>query len=163
MRRTPLLLVALLIGCAGHQPAATSTAAAPSIPGQAPERPGALKAELEQPPFTRDAVLKLNAIVARAKTELDSYDAKASGFRAAVTAARSAPDDKALRAKADAVRSELAGMQRRAHEALRDMKAAEAEVRTSGDYFNDVILSAMVYFVEQADKELTEAVNRLSS
>lgn len=164
MRRSTLLLALLLLaGCVGHDPAPTTAAPAPAIPGRAPERPGSLKAELERPPFTRDAVLKLNAIVARAKAELDGYDMKAAGFREAVTAARAAPDDRALQAKADAAKAELAGMQSRAHKALLDMKAAEAEVRNGTDYYNDVILSAMVYFVEQADKELTESSARLSS
>lgn len=112
-----------------------------------------VKQELEQlsSPFTKPTVLMLNAITARSKATIDAYDKAVPGIRAAVSdRGRGA----AARAKRQAAMARLSALAAEAARERVDMKRAERRVRTSGEKYNDTILTAMVDFVVNVDTEI---------
>lgn len=113
------------------------------------------KLELAQlrSPFTKKSVLMLNAITARSKKTIDAYDAQLPAIRRAILAPATNAAQRKQRVSALARLSALASQ---SDIELRDMKAAEHKVRTSGEFYNDTILSAMVAFVMDVRTEITD-------
>lgn len=109
-------------------------------------------------PFTRETVLKLNAIVARSKDSIDTFDKIIPDIRKSVDAAAASRNAKA----ADAAMAQLNQLRQKAKQEVTEMKAAEAVVRSSGEKYNDVILSAMVGFVVGVEDEIGDEINALN-
>lgn len=156
MRR--FLGLALLVG-------GTALAAAPSAtiaaPGQAARAPAPVREQFVEQgpdqlssPFTKTTVLRLNAIVRKSKDIIDRFDRDIPGIRASVAAGARRGAAPAARARAQTQLGALAALSERARVNLAEMKRAEHRVRTSGEKFNDTILSAMVAFCIDVDSEL---------
>lgn len=131
--------------------APTATAQQGAAP--ADSRPVLVKQELNQlsSPFTKPTVLMLNAITARSKVTIDAYDKAIPGIRAAVAARNGGA---AARGRRQAAMARLNALAAQAAQERIDMKRAERRVRTSGEKYNDTILTAMVDFVVNVDTEI---------
>lgn len=103
-------------------------------------------------PFVGDRVVKLNAIVRRSLEISHEFDTVAAGVRAAVATAASGGD----RAAAEAGVKTVSDLHDRAKLALDDMSAAEADLKASGEYYDDAILYGMTKFVADIEAELRE-------
>lgn len=114
-------------------------------------------------PFTKPTVLKLNAIVQKSKNIIDRFDHDVPAIRAAVAAGAKRGATKAARARATVSLGSLATLSERARINLADMKRAERGVRTSGEKYNDTILSAMVAFCVDVDTELRTEHRQLAA
>lgn len=108
-------------------------------------------------PFTRETVLKLNAIVARSKDSIDTFDKIVPDIRKAVAAQADGSGEAGTAAIA-----QLSELRQKAQQEVADMKAAEAVVRSSGEKYNDVILSAMVGFVVGVEDEIGDEIADLN-
>ncbi|MFM9827784.1 MAG: hypothetical protein ACKVOB_03440 [Sphingomonas sp.] len=167
----PLVLVLAASGVATI-PAGSATAqgaqpqAAPAIDPAAGRKPTRFVEQgLEQlsSPFTKPTVIKLNAIVARSKNSIDTFDHIVPGIRASVAAAAKPKASLAARKAAHAQMGKLMALATKARTEQTAMKAAEKQVRASGEKYNDTILSAMVGFVDEVKTEIDEEVTQLSA
>lgn len=147
-----LIIATILAAVAQPGLGKPQTATATSPPA---ERPQFAEQELGQlrSPFTKETVLKLNAIVARSKKTIDRFDREVPGIREAIAAAGKSP---AGRSKGKTAMARLNGLAIEDQTELHDIKRAEAQVRSSGEKYNDVILSAMVAFVTDVKTEIGE-------
>ena len=154
-----LLTLCLTISCV-IQPAANAQSAAKPAPTQTPaaRSPNEKFVELQpdqlSSPFTKPTVLKLNAIVRRSKAVIDEFDHSIPAIRKAVSAGAAKSASATTKAHARTEFARVVAMRQQAAVASADMKKAEHIVRTSGEKFNDTILSAMVQFVMDVDHEL---------
>ena len=153
----------VLLATAGASPAAQGRTATPSPSGTSPESqasqgstsgdpsPRFVEQGLEQlgSPFTRDTVLRLNAIVARSLSAIEQFDRARMESGSNGGAERSA----SLRTYAE--------LSRQAEQARIDMAAAGRQLRASGEAYNEAILAAMIRFVEDVDEEIGEEVGVL--
>ena len=113
-------------------------------------------------PFTKDTVLKLNAIVGRSKLIIDRFDASIPTIRKAVAAGAAADATPQVKRRANASLGDLDGLAAGASADLADMKRAERQIRASGEKYNEPILAAMVRFVADVDDELRTEHRELS-
>lgn len=97
-------------------------------------------------PFTRKTVLELNSIVARSLSAIESFDR---------TRRIETRDPDGLTGRY----CELCEL---ASEAKSDMSEASHRVRTSGERYNDEILTAMVHFVNDVDREIRDELRDFS-
>ena len=144
----PLLAAVALTAVAGCDRAAAPPPAAPVAATEvppiaaappAPEAPaGFAEQELDQlaSPFTERTVLRLNAVVARSLAVVDRFDRLRDSPGPGV-----GPLEE-LAAEATAARAAMDG--------------AEADLRRSGEPFNEAILAAMAGFVREVEQEVRE-------
>ena len=140
---TAAALLTIVAGC-GRPAAPPPVAAAdaeptlPAPPRAAESAPDFSEQELDQlaSPFTERTVLRLNAVVARSLAVVDRFDrlrgAPGSGVE---------PLEQ-LAAEATAARTAMDG--------------AEADLRRSGEPFNEAILAAMTGFVREVEQEVRQ-------
>ncbi|GAB2188809.1 hypothetical protein MAH1_04160 [Sessilibacter sp. MAH1] len=116
-----------------------------------------------KPAFTRETVIKLNAIVKRSFDAINDYDDSIREVRAVVADAMKpdATDD----AKQIAMKkiSHINDLMQASKSALMDMKAAEVELRNSGEEYNSAILAGMIDFVEDVAREISAQEKNLPS
>lgn len=155
--------------CVGMSSAAAQTVAPPATV-QAPRTPPPVREKfIEQgagdvsSPFTKPTVLKLNAIVQKSKDIIDRFDHQIPAIRTAVAVGAKPGATPAARARATSSMAALHAMSERARVNLAAMKQAEHVVRTSGEKYNDTILSAMVAFCVDVDTELRNEDRQLSA
>lgn len=98
--------------------------------------------------FTKETVLKLNAIVARSLAAINAFD-KARKMRT---------DDAQGTAE---LLEKCSQLSENASKAKADMDSAAKVLRESGETYNEAIFSAMVEFVDKVDKELHDEVETL--
>jgi hypothetical protein len=100
-------------------------------------------------PFTKETVLKLNAIVRRSKDAIDDFDLLRKEY-----------DDKGGLSgeKALASLQEFSG---RAVAARDDMEKAVSELKESGEDYSREALAGMVKFVQQVDDEIQREIRRI--
>lgn len=110
-------------------------------------------------PFEGDRVLSLNAIVRRSLDVSREFDKAAPGIRAAVDAAVAGGD----RVAAEAGVKSVSDLYDRAKAALDDMVKAEAELKASGEYYDDSIFYGMQKFVADIETELREEKEALTA
>lgn len=167
MKFSTLILLSLVCASMGGaataqaQTAATGQSSAPASP-RAPSQFTELGPDQMSSPFTKPTVLKLNAIVARSKSVIDQYDGAIPGIRSAVAAGGQPHASPAAKRRAQTDFGQLVAMHQRATAAQVDMKRAEREVRASGEKYNDVILAAMVRFVDDVADELSTERKQLA-
>ncbi len=113
--------------------------------------------------FTRETVLKLNAIVSRSLDAVTRYDDEIPKMEKAVKLA-SAPDaDDQAQQEAEAALALLRSLSEQASAAHADMLVASEQVRTSGEVYNAPLLSGMNRFVRRVDEEILEKLQSLSA
>lgn len=111
-------------------------------------------------PFTRETVIRLNAIVGRSLAAIREYDGTIKDVQRAVEGAGASTKDW------DAAHTGIARLKilsREAEAARAEMAVAEAELKSSGEKYNDAILAGMVAFVVKVDDELRGAIEELES
>lgn len=150
--------------------AANAQTAAPSTTGQAPRTPPPVREKFVEQgkdqlssPFTKPTVLKLNAIVQKSKDIIDRFDHDIPAIRKSVAAGASRGATAAARARGATSLGALFALSERARVNLAEMKRAERGVRTSGEKYNDTILSAMVAFCVDVDTELRTEHRQLAA
>jgi hypothetical protein len=110
-------------------------------------------------PFEGDRVIGLNAIVRRSLDVSREFDKAAPTIRAAVDAAAAGGD----RAAAEAGIATVNGLYGRAKAALDDWAKAEADLKASGEYFDEAIFYGMTKFVADVEQELREEKEALAA
>lgn len=153
-----LAAAALVLGLLAA-PALPCRADASSPPGDAQHgsAPRFVEQELDQlgSPFTRETVLRLNAIVSRSLSAIEDFDrARTEPASSGGAQGPAAPDR-------SRVLERYTELSRQAAQARADMSAAAREVRGSGERYNDAILTAMAHFVDDVDEEIGEELARL--
>lgn len=101
-----------------------------------------------KPTFTRETVIKLNAIVQRSLDTIDEYDALRLKVR-----------DDPERYSSEDLKETLTGMDVEAKAALKDMEAEVARLEASDEIYNAVVLAGMVRFVKDVEEEIETAVD----
>ena len=96
-------------------------------------------------PFTRETVLKLNAIVQRSLNAINEFDHARSSDNIY-------PDQRF---------NVYTDLSEKASSAHADMALASNKLISSNERYNEEILSAMVYFVQQVDNEIREETQQL--
>ncbi len=157
------IAIVWLATSAAAQTAAPSAAVQSADPSPAHEQFVEIGIGQLSSPFTTATVLKLNAIVARSKAVIDRFDASIPAIRKSVAAGSAADATPDVKSRAKASLAELDALSASASADLADMKAAERQVRSSGEKYNDTILSAMVRFVADVDDELRTECHELSA
>lgn len=114
-------------------------------------------------PFEGDRVVGLNAIVRRSLDLIRAFDTAAPGIRATVDKGAAPTASAADRAAAAESVAKVEEMYAQAKAALDDMRKAEAELKASGEYFNENIFYGMVTFVGDVEQELREEKAALSA
>jgi uncharacterized protein (UPF0335 family) len=160
-----VVLLLLLDACGGARRVSSVDIANPQTAAGAAADPEFVELGLDQfsSPFSKQTVLKLNAIVGRSLAAIKEYDGALPAVQDSVAA--SLADKASARARAEA-RKNIARIERLANEATSartDLYAAEAELKASGEKYNDVILAGMIIFVEKVDDELQKAAADLSA
>lgn len=151
------LLVTLALGC-GAADAGVTGSRTPAAPAQR----GTVEIGLEhlRPSFTRDTVIRLNAIVARSLATIREYDGEIGELRRSVERALA---DGSHRSAATAGLEKLGAFEQRSKRALDDMQRAVKKLRASDERYNAAILAGMVDFVEDVESELRHERERLAA
>ncbi len=108
-----------------------------------------------KPAFTRDTVIKLNAIVSRSFDAINEYDAIIKGVRNAVAKATTAGMSVGAKPDAEEKVAQINRLYDQAKLALVDMMAAVKELKNSGEEYNKAILAGMIDFVEDVEREVS--------
>ena len=108
-----------------------------------------------KPAFTRDTVIKLNAIVRRSLNTINTYDSVIKNIRTQVEQASDSEATPQLKQHASHQVAELMQLQQHAEHALADMRAAVKQLKASGEYYNKTLLAGMIDFVEDVEREIS--------
>ncbi len=156
------ILAAASIVSAAAEPEAAPTAAPRTERAPQPEFAEITPDEL-RPAFTRETVLKLNAIVQRSLDAVNEYDLVIDDIRAAVNAAAAEGAADAARGAAAEAITTLSGLHARSKAALEDMNAAVAALEAGDEIYNETLLAGMVLFVEDVEGEIRGEAETLSA
>ena len=100
-------------------------------------------------PFSKETVLKLNAIVQRSKDAIDELDALQKTIRR-----EGLPDE-------DQLLNQTKALSKQAADARKDMRRAVNELNSSGEDYSSETLAGMVKFVRQVDNEIRKELQKL--
>lgn len=157
-----VLASAALAGAPGASPDQAQPAPAAADSPSKPTRFVEQGLDALSSPFTKPTVLRLNAIVARSKASIDMFDKLAPVVRASVGASEKPNATNAAKTAAKLQMGRLKALADKAAGEQAAMKMAEKMVRSSGEKYNDTLLSAMVGFVDEVTAEINEEVTQLS-
>ena len=111
-------------------------------------------------PFDGETTLKLNKIVFAAENSIIKFDDEIDGIRASVAAGAAGQSD--ARIKAEAGMARLKELHDPVIKAKIDMVAARKELVGSKRYFNNIVLSGMVEFINRVDDEFNDEIKLLN-
>ena len=111
-----------------------------------------------QPAFSKETVIKLNAIVSRQLTVVDEYDAVISKARMTM---QGSTDNK--QTQLSQYSDIIDGLSQRSKMNLNDMAAAKTELIASDESYNEATLAGMMTFVMTVDKEISTQSDLLHS
>ena len=103
-----------------------------------------------QPAFTRDTVIKLNAIVKRSYAVIEAFDT----FRSELYDSEQGGKENVKTKLTDNQTLAINALELHSHFALNDMQEAVKELKTSNEHYNIAVLAGMVMFVEAVDREV---------
>lgn len=109
-----------------------------------------------KPAFTRETVIKLNAIVRRSYDAINEYDAV---IEKTYTKIMQASESESNQQYGDDTRQQLSTIQKladRSSLALSDMTSAVDVLRKSGEEHNEAILAGMIDFVQDVNREINK-------
>ena len=163
MKIIPVLLSSILLVACAEKAAETDTISSAAQPGkieqEARQKPNAEFVELGEDevdaPFTRERVIQLNAIVRRSLVLVEEFDDQVPAIRTSVADGTDA--------EAEAAMAKLQAMSERSKAVIADITAAEKDILSTGEKYNDAILAGMVGFIDDVDKELDEEIEQLSA
>lgn len=106
-----------------------------------------------RPAFTKETVVKLNAIVKRAYAVINEFDATTRSLQSSLTQTNSGPEQvSAITKKHTAL---VDALNQRAKAALSDMDKAVETLKASNEYYNPAVLSGMRTFVQKVHDEVS--------
>lgn len=114
-------------------------------------------------PFTKETVLRLNAIVEKSLEIITDYDREIPGLRRLISAASAKGATASDKRNGAAAVERLGDFSARASAARREMALAVAELKTRGERHNEAILAGMVAFVEKVDEEISTETEAMRS
>lgn len=114
-----------------------------------------------KPAFTRETVIKLNAIVHRSFDAINEYDSNVRSFRQAVEESTKTDASEEAKEMAQKKLVQLDALMAKSKAALTDMMAAKTELENSDEEYNKAILAGMVDFVEDVEREITAQSTKL--
>ena len=129
---------------------------------QAPEAFAEVTLDEMHPMFTRETVIKLNAIVQRSLDTVKMYDKSIKDIRGSIDAATMDGATAEAREKAVADIAKLEEWRMATKLAKEDMDAAVEELKASDEVYNENILAGMTIFVDKVEKEIREEHEKLS-
>jgi hypothetical protein len=178
MRKLIFLLLPLILAANCSQPAAQTAEANPDkfiepetsdMVGAKGEGNSALKAAKPgdpmspfnadgsvKPAFERETLLRLNAIMHRAKDTVDKYDEIRPGIEKLVADAKAAPGDTAMAAKARKGLEEIRALQAEAIAARTDLSEEGQKLVDSKQWYDQVVFSGMATFVTRVESEFAD-------
>jgi hypothetical protein len=142
---------ATLAGGAGTQP---RTQPASARPPEAASGFVRIDPEDLRPAFTRETVIRLNAIVRRSLEAIEEYDDAIGEIRASARAAGRDGATGTIRRDAERGLAQLRDLSARSRSALRDMNAEITRLEGSGETYNKTILAGMAHFVRTVESEI---------
>jgi len=113
-------------------------------------------------PFVGERVIGLNEIVNRSLVTMREFDTKVSAIRQDVKAAAEPTASLAVREKAAESMKTIDDLYDRAALALNDMAKAESDLKSSGEYFDEVIFYGMKKFVSDVESEIGDEKRALA-
>jgi hypothetical protein len=116
-----------------------------------------------RPAFSRETVIKLNAIVRRSYDVINEYDAIIGETYSNVM--KASKNDTGQQHITDTKKqlSVIQNLQSRSDSALSDMMLAVDMLKKSGEDHNEAILAGMVNFVKDVQKEIAKKNNELNT
>ncbi len=114
-----------------------------------------------QPAFTKETVVKLNAIVRRSFDAINEYDDNIKKIRTVVSESAKSGASKESMEMAQQKLAHVKVLNEKSKAALKDMMAAATELRNSDEIYNKAILAGMIDFVEDVEREISAQQNKL--
>lgn len=116
-----------------------------------------------KPAFTRETVIKLNAIVHRSFDAINEYDSSVKNIREAVIESSQPEASEVTKEMAQKKLNQLDSLMKKSKAALSDMMTAKAELENSNEEYNKAILAGMVDFVEDVEREISTQNMKMQS
>lgn len=116
-----------------------------------------------KPGFEAETLLRLNAIMRRAKATIDKYDEVRPGIEQLVAASTAAPDDAAKAAKAAKGLDQIRALQADAIAARKELAAEGQKLVDSKKYYDQVVFSGMATFVTRVENEFADDLKAMSA
>lgn len=116
-----------------------------------------------KPSFETATLLRLNAIMRRAKSTIDKYDKIRPGIEKLVADAAAAPGDAAKAAKAREGLDQVRALQTEAIAARKDLAAEGQKLVDSKQYYDQVIFSGMATFATRVEDEFADDLKEMSA
>lgn len=116
-----------------------------------------------KPAFERETLLRLNAIMRRAKDTVDKYDQIRSGIEKLVADAEAAPGDTAKLAKARKGVEEVRALQAEAIAARKDLSEEGQKLVDSKQWYDQVVFSGMATFATRVESEFAEDLKKMDA
>jgi hypothetical protein len=108
-----------------------------------------------RPAFTKETVIKLNAIVRRSYDVINEYDAIIEQTYNSAMQASKVKTNTQYQTDAQQKLSKVKQLQQRSGLALSDMMSAVEVLRKSGEEHNKAVLAGMINFVKDVDQEIS--------
>jgi hypothetical protein len=109
-----------------------------------------------KPAFERETLVRLNAIMHRAKDTVDQYDQVRPGIEKLVAEAKAAPGDAAKAAKARDGLVKIRALQAEAIAARKDLSVEGQKLVDSKQWYDQVVFSGMATFVTRVESEFAD-------
>jgi hypothetical protein len=116
-----------------------------------------------KPSFDTATLLRLNAIMRRAKSTIDKYDAIRPGIEKLVADAAAAPGDTAKAAKAREGLGQIRVLQAEAIAARKELAAEGQQLVDSKQYYDQVVFSGMATFATRVEDEFADDLKAMSA
>ncbi|TDF36609.1 hypothetical protein EYS14_17975 [Alteromonadaceae bacterium M269] len=116
-----------------------------------------------RPAFTRETVIKLNAIVRRSYDVINQYDSVIAKTYSDAMQASGKEATVQFKSEAKKQVSEIAQLEQRSDAALSDMMDAVKVLKKSGEEYNEAVLAGMVNFVKDVNEEITKKNTELNT
>ena len=115
-----------------------------------------------KPGFERETLLRLNAIMRRAKATADKYDEIRPGIEQLVADAKAAPGDAAKANKAREGLKQIRALQADAIAAREDLVAEGQKLVDSKQWYDQVVFSGMATYATRVESEFEEDLKAMS-
>ncbi|MCY7294899.1 hypothetical protein [Alteromonas sp. a30] len=113
-----------------------------------------------KPAFTRDTVIKLNAIVHRSYDVINTYDAIIADVKRSIKHTES---NNKLTPEAKAQLTRITKLADESKKILADMKVAIDELNASKEDYNPAILAGMLDFVQDVEREIAKQEKKMAA
>lgn len=104
-----------------------------------------------KPAFTRDTVIKLNAIVKRSYAVIEGFD----DFKRELNSATMHKVGTSTGLLSESQTVAITALEQHSNAAVADMREAVKALKVSDEYYNVAVLAGMTRFVEAVDKEIS--------